>query len=52
MSRALDKLTNTPRVNPFFQKIDLFVQLTEELHALESAPFGIQTAYSIINCFQ
>ena len=27
-----------------FQKIDLIVQLTEELHALESTLFEVQTA--------
>ena len=35
-----------------FQKIDLFVQLTKELHAPESAPFEFQTTYSVVNCFQ
>ena len=29
MSKALDKATNTPRVN-YFHNIDLFAQLTEE----------------------
>ena len=47
----ISQQTHQDRIRSF-QKIDLFVQLTEELHALENTSVEIQTAYSMKNCFQ